>query len=357
MPLSVEERHGLVEHLRLRFDGGEWKGGCPRCGGHDRFNVTRNGLVWCRGCGSEPGFYQAVMRTVDEAGVGQKRTPYIPPVVTATGNGKFVGTRGVANSLWNAGKPADETLAHVYLSKHRHVWPPADVGVRLPKSVRWIDASAMRKAGCKGVPQWAAGAMLCCYENGAGETTAVSLEVLDDAGQKGVGKNRWRRTYGSRSHSSFIAQIDTRSRRADAFKVDVVGDWDAVVVAEGEVTALACALKRPGAKVLCAGGTSNMLRTADMAFESASGKTAVVIEIDGDEPGRKAGAKIVEAHPHANVVKSPDGQDVADVLANSIEEEVERIGGDESTAWKTVIERHNQEARSEPHIPQQGIAR
>src|SRR5271154_4639726 len=39
--------------LKLRRQGRELVGPCPRCGGHDRFSINVNKQVWnCRGCGT-----------------------------------------------------------------------------------------------------------------------------------------------------------------------------------------------------------------------------------------------------------------------------------------------------------------
>ena len=358
MPLKVEEREAIVERQNLQFDSGEWKGACPRCGGSDRFNVTRDGLVWCRGCGNEPGFYQAVMQAVDEATKG-KRVPYAPPIVTANGNGRFSPipskTKRMASTLWHDSEAADDSPAHVYLSEHRNVWPPADVGVPLPSSVRWVSVDAMRNTGCKDIPDWASGAMLCRYEDGEGNGTAVTLEALDANGHRRNGDERWRRTYGSRMNSSFVAQspsadAPSRAESVDAFKVGIAGGCDAIVISEGEVTALACALQRPGSKVLAAGGTANMVRAADMAAEAATGDTKVIVEADGDDPGRKAASRILQAHPCVLVHESPEGQDAADVLQAEVIAEIEKVG-DVSDAWRSVLDRHEQEHAAERRAP------
>ena len=55
------------------------EGPCPRCSGNDRFwvNTAGEGKFGCRGCGSEPGFYEAVIRA---AGLWEDRDDeYAPP--------------------------------------------------------------------------------------------------------------------------------------------------------------------------------------------------------------------------------------------------------------------------------------
>jgi DNA primase len=47
--LEIAERHGA----KLRREGRELVGGCPHCGGSDRFAIWPNKNIWnCRGCGT-----------------------------------------------------------------------------------------------------------------------------------------------------------------------------------------------------------------------------------------------------------------------------------------------------------------
>ena len=345
MPLLPQERQALVEGQRLRFKGGEWKGSCVRCGGDDRFHVTQGGLVGCRQCGDRPGFYASIKKAVHEH-MGDRRAPYTPPSVHAAGDRKFQQTpsptRRVAVRLWGGSVPATGTLAHIYLAD-RMAWPPPECGVKLPVSVRWVPVDEMRRAGCKEVPDWVAGAALFRFTDGQGKGTAVSLEALDHNGIKRDGEERWRRTYGSRLHSRFVAQmmdegVITDNREAtDAFKARIDGPCVDVAVCEGEVTALAVALSRPGASVLASGGTSNLPRTADMAVEGAGEHCNIIIEVDGDGPGHDAANKILEEHPSVTLHHAPLGMDAADVLRDRVVNERREKGGSLASAWNHII--------------------
>ena len=44
---------------------------------------------------------------------------------------------GIARAIWDAAKPATGTIAHDYLAG-RYVWPPPELGVSLPDSIRYL---------------------------------------------------------------------------------------------------------------------------------------------------------------------------------------------------------------------------
>ena len=299
----------------------------------------------CRGCGSEPGFFSAVKKAIfDETHQHHSPKPaYRVPSTASNDDPRSTHHRSptlkVASALWRNGSDPADTPAFDYLVE-RKAWPPK--GFPLPKSVRWVPAVEMRKAGCKQVPNWAAGAIVFRYEDGNGRGTAVAVEALDESGHRRKGEDRWRRTYGSRMHAKFVAELESQGGpdSIDAFKASISERSCAnrIVVCEGEVTALAAALTHPGAAALASGGTANLLRTADFAVQAAdeSGRS-VLIEVDGDEPGRKAATAILEEHSSVEISHSPEGMDVADTLAKRVEDALKEHDGDLAGAWREVM--------------------
>ena len=223
---------------------------------------------------------------------------------------------GIARAIWDAAKPATGTIAHDYLAG-RYVWPPPELGVSLPDSIRCLataDAPA-RTRGWGGLPKDAVGAIVYRYVRPDGETAAVSIDAL--AGARLVSP-RFRRTVGSKTGAVFpVARTS--------------GDKGHAAIAEGEVSALAAAW-------LCmctawaTGGTSGV----DVApVQLLAGRT-VTLCVDGDGPGADwaldMAARIRKAGAREALRESAPGNDAADDLAASIRIDL-ALGAAAADAW------------------------
>ena len=168
----------LAEVLALKKTGvSSYAGPCPRCGGTDRFwvNTSTDGKFGCRQCGSEPGFYEAVLRA---AGLWQEREerayrtgfPTCPTcgLATQARNAKtrqasyYSPTADRENCVHRAG--SQKGLLGIYGHAAKHVgldgasyalleWPPTEDNIRIPAHDRVVlvegekAAAAVRDAG------------------------------------------------------------------------------------------------------------------------------------------------------------------------------------------------------------------
>jgi putative DNA primase/helicase len=119
--LDVAWRLGLL--ARLKKSGGEYVGGCPKCGGRDRFSVNRAKGLWnCRGCATGgdaidlvrhlrgSSFAEAVEMVDGSPPTG--RWPQERPA------GQEDGAR-LAHWLWGRRKPITGSVAEIYLRQAR----------------------------------------------------------------------------------------------------------------------------------------------------------------------------------------------------------------------------------------------
>ena len=77
--------------------------------------------------------------------------------------------------------PPERTPAAAYLSSVQYVWPPAQIGPRIPNAVRWVPASDMFSA-VRNVagdpPGGAGGCIVYVYTDREGRPKACELEAL-----------------------------------------------------------------------------------------------------------------------------------------------------------------------------------
>ena len=200
-------------------------------------------------------------------------------------------------ALWAAAVSVEGSPAERYLA-HRGVWRAA--APVTPGALRWLAAGAGVPAPVPalrwyGLPRAAGGAVVFAWER-AGALRAVSLEALGrDAA---VLPRRWRRTVGSRSGALFHARG--------------AGAGAAVDVAEGEIDALAVALRRSGA-VVGAGGTSGMVGIA----AALAAPVSVVLHADRGRGGERAVVRALASLRRAGVASRVCwyATDPADALA------------------------------------------
>ena len=273
---------GLKQHGR-----GRWKGPCPLCGGEDRFHVEHAGrrtLVGCRGCldgladADKRKRFGALLRQVFPERYGQAdprppapRTP--PRRATPPPQTSSRADEGASNavSLWAPSVAAECTPARAYLAA-RFAWPPDGTGPDLPPDVRWLPAREWppSRKGRPGVPHGAAGGIVFAYRR-RGILQAVDVEALTRGGKRL--SRRWRRTVGPKQGSVFAAGLEGGSP---------------IVLAEGALDALACRWLHPEAECLAMGGTAGVAAWAPRL----SDRRPVLIEADGDAPGRRAAIEV-----------------------------------------------------------------
>ena len=182
-----------------------------------------------------------------------------------------------ARAIWNAGKPADDTLGRAYLVG-RFAWPPSGTGPALPHTVRWLPAerapASVEAAGWFGLPAEAIGALLFVWHEPRTEAlTAVSLLAVNAAG----GRVMW---YARQKRKICMIGVRTlfTARNAEP-------GVDLLHVVEGEIDALALSLAPwcgPG-RVVAAGQAGRMTYAA-----LRGGHADVVLYCDSDRAGRNA---------------------------------------------------------------------
>jgi hypothetical protein len=170
--LDMAWRLGLRARLKKR--GGEYVGGCPKCGGRDRFSVNPSKGLWnCRGCGRggdaidlvrhvTGASFSSVVEMVDgEPSTSPPPPPRQPPQPTTTTEG--------AIRIWRASVDPRGTVVERYLAS-RGLTLGADVASSV---IRWNPAAQWRD-------DWRPkAAMVCLMRSIAnGEPQAVSLTFL-----------------------------------------------------------------------------------------------------------------------------------------------------------------------------------
>jgi len=318
-----------ADALQLGRQGDELKGPCPFCHGTDRFHVhvrgPREGLFGCRVCRGFRAILDAAgwTRQPDRAREEHRR----PAKARAEGGD----AAAPAKEVWDAAEGAPLDIPRRYLAR-RMVWPPAGTGPDLPPSIRWLshDRAPGPRKGWGVIPADAAGAVLFAYRRG-GVIRSVEAEAVDADGRRP--DRRWRRTAGERKGAEFLA-----ARGA--------GPAAPLVVAEGPVSALAASWLHPGARVI---GTGSADLLAQWHPSLGDGRT-IIIEADGDRPGRDAARtlrnRIEKAGGRVRIEFRRAG-DAADEWAAEIDESAARIeDGDglsraeaETAAWRGPIER------------------
>ena len=279
----------------LRPSGRGWHGPCPipGCGGDDRFHVSADGRVGCRHCiDGKPAstkrerFALALRRAFPE----RSRTP------AANGKPRRAAPRpsaspepedGEASALrariWKAGKTCEaRNPARRYLEGRLSV-PPLGMGLPIPDdSVRWLprkDAPAPQ-AGWAAIPTWCAGLVLFAFRSADGDLAAISVEGVDRHGRRHSGEKRFRRSCGRKATGLFAVERPGAKR---------------VVACEGEVSALAALYLYPDALTVATGGTAGLANLPQTLARRWPG-LPLILDIDGDGPGRKAAYHLARRH-------------------------------------------------------------
>ena len=189
----------------------------------------------------------------------------------------------LVKSLWRAAHASDETPGRAYLAS-RFAWSPCGIGPALPGSVRWLEAANAPgrnpEAKWYGLPHGAAGCLVFvyrCVETGVG--MGLALLAVSEAVERVLWFDR-------------VKMLEVGQRKGAVFTAREAANADAPVLAcEGEINALALCLSpwaEPGARVVSVGPASNMDAAAGLGRN-------VVLFVDDDWPGRKAGLKAAKA--------------------------------------------------------------
>ena len=310
------------------------KGPCPVCGGEDRFHVElKNGraCVGCRTCidglpAPERGkAFGAILKAAFPDRHPDKTARAARPIKKPARAKAKPKRNDTGAAAFKAAEAADGTPARRYLAA-RAVWPPDGTGEALPPTIRWCDRDAWPAAADR-LPDGAAGAILFLLTDPNGKGRAVQAHALHDDSRRV--EPRWFRTLGS---STGLAFTPTPGIAADD-----------VVLVEGPVDALAMLWRYPTAHVIASLGAQTL--PAMLPHVRRVGPGAVVIEGDGNAPGRKGGEaarrKLVEAGYKVDHSPRADGDgDPADSWAAAFD-------GDWSAVFKRAFyaaERQAQES-------------
>ena len=221
-------------------------------------------------------------------------------------------TAPLADAILRAAVPADDTPARIYLAR-RWTWPPLGIGPDLPTTVRYVDAIDMPEGRRDdGTPYWllpaaAAGCVVFKLADPAGERPpAVSLEAVTVDGRRldWFGRERWRRTYGSKTGLVFEARNDSGGHL-----------W----LVEGECDALALALCGHGGCVRSGAGAAGLRLEAATDPE----RRPLVIVADPDVGGAAAVSKLraeLLGFGRSCSVRYLDSADSAELLADWVSE-------------------------------------
>lgn len=145
----------------------------------------------------------------------------------------------------------------------------------------------MQRFRLRDVPEAAAGAIVFAYGRPPNKKhVAVQLDALSAGGA--LTEPRWRRTYGRQTGTVF-----------PALPPDCSPDF-ALHVCEGGIDGLAITTWRRQ-PAWATGGTAGMTNQAIAVAIAATGRP-VVIEADGDGPGRQAAEALQDALHHAGAV-------------------------------------------------------
>lgn len=184
--------------------------------------------------------------------------------------------------------PPERTPAAAYLSSVQYVWPPAQIGPRIPSAVRWVPASDVvsEKRDVTGdPPNGAAGCVIYVYTDREGQPRACELEALRFNGgpcQDFRNKaSRWWRAYGDKVGSMF------RLRRPGGVKM---------VVVEDPLSALSVWWLFPYSSVAAVGGKSEL---ASIDSAELPPDTLVRIFTDEDQIVGSAAGKAERRLVHA----------------------------------------------------------
>ena len=388
---SLADWRSAASRLGLQRRGGELVGACPACGGEDRFRVTRRGGFFCRQCCPDRHAGADAMRRIMEAAglareddreslsarparraagtrgrgasASQRVSTYPEgPERRSTaiygdddnpipGHGRNTepdrpkpapqapdSTKSLPARIWAAAS-RDAAAVRAYFAS-RGAWPP---DAPPPPSVRWLARAAAAKidrdAGklALRLPSDAAGCIVYCFARQDAGLVAVQIEPLQADGARAP----WP---APKPGGAPLTRQTRGSPKGAAFPIKPFGaDNGPIHVAEGPVDALAIACWR-GVQTWCAGGTSNL---ASLAPALAATGRAMVIETDGDGPGRKTAATLQDALHKAGATARLiywRGCDPADGLAADWLERAATFEADgvkrreaEAAAWRAML--------------------
>ena len=185
-------------------------------------------------------------------------------------------------------QPANDTPGEKYLLSR---------GVKPVRDTVWFGERSER------LPMKAEGMLVFVYRDAADKPAAAYLTAVDAQG----GRVLWRGRAKTRNMKG--------TSKADGwFEVKPATGSSRLAICEGEITAMAIALLRPGWTVRAAGGCT-MMRP-----QLSEGRwDHVVVDIDGDDVGRQHGLTLADDLTHwmhsVTVVWRRDGEDAADELA------------------------------------------
>ena len=282
------------------------KGPCPVCGGEDRFHVElKNGRarVGCRTCidglpaPARAKAFGAILKAAFPDRHPDRTERPARPIKKPAPPRARAKPSNAGGAAFGAAVAAEGTPARRYLAA-RKAWPPDGEGPALPPTIRWCDRGAW-PGGADRLPEGAAGAILFLLTDPGGKGRAVQAHAIHDDGRRV--EPRWFRTLGS---STGLAFTPTPGFAADD-----------VVLVEGPVDALAMTWRYGAARVIASLG-SQALPTMLPHVRRAR----VIIEGDGDAPGRRDGEAarraFAEAGLHVDVIPRADGEgDPADSWA------------------------------------------
>ena len=308
-----------------RRSGREWRGPCPRCGGHDRAHLQPGDSVevlgGCRRCGATG--IEVARELVGEPFVpAYPRAPrlLVRPAHNSQGGagGLFHPHRCAARTgdserpgrVWSSAGAVSGSPGAVYLAS-RGVWPGSE-----HPAVRWLPADRAHLYGL--YPRLPSGAAGClCYRFAApGEagTFGVQVEAVDDMGR--------RVEFGRAGKRPSVAgsQFDHGRR---VFEARAVAEGRCALV-EGPIDALAVAHLLPSAGVRGAAGTSGFTAPA------VAGVEIVEIAADRDAAGETAAVRlgaILEANGRRwRIFRPASAGDWGEVLELRAEREALRDG-------------------------------
>jgi putative DNA primase/helicase len=304
--------------LNLKRHGAELVGGCPRCGGVDRFAVSITKQVFnCRGCGTSGDViamvqhidgcdFKTAVRTLDgyqsEMGSPKSETPIVDPrPIEPVNRAEIDGQNSKwALKIWNDATPIAGTPAEIYLHRRGLHDLPGDGVLRFHPFCAYGKARVL--------------CLIALYRDIAtNEPKAISRTALDAAGNK-------------------IGRMSLGPVGSAAIKVDDDTNVEyGLAIGEGLETVLAA--RQLGFRPAWALGSAGAIRN----FEVLPGITALTIITDNDQPdarGRQAGQEVALACSAwwtaagvevIRIVPRAIGADMADII-------IEQEGSRQATA-------------------------
>ena len=174
--------------------------------------------------------------------------------------------------MWAACGPADGSPGAAWLVR-RLAWPPPSLGLRLPGDVGWIGTGGIARA--LRLPPAATGALVYALRDvTGGPVRALSVTAVSEDAER---------------VEFWCGKVQSVGRGNWVFEASTGRPGDALHLCEGEADALALAAAgAAGRRVLGAGGTGGVV---PFAGRLGRGPEPVVLYVDGDPGGRRAGER------------------------------------------------------------------